>query len=170
MTAAFVAQYGAACDHAVRPATEAVRMIDPDRCGRMTATAARMPLTAPITLMRKARSQSSVVRLWMRPFGRQHARVAHEHVEAAEPLDGQGDHALDVREVAHVGDTVATGGGASARPATVAASEDSDRSLSTRAVSGSPARRRDDRRPQRAAGAGDGDHSLCEAVAGHTRR
>ena len=28
ITAAFVAQYGAACDHAVSPATEAVRMID----------------------------------------------------------------------------------------------------------------------------------------------
>ena len=29
ITAAFVAQYGAACDHAVRPATDAVRMIEP---------------------------------------------------------------------------------------------------------------------------------------------
>ena len=28
-----------------------------------------MPLTAPRTLIRKARSQSSVRRLWMRPFG-----------------------------------------------------------------------------------------------------
>ena len=32
ITAAFVAQYGAACDHAVRPATDAVRMIEPDCC------------------------------------------------------------------------------------------------------------------------------------------
>ena len=39
MTAAFVAQYGPACDHAVSPATDAVNTIDPDRCGRMTATA-----------------------------------------------------------------------------------------------------------------------------------
>ena len=69
ITAAFVAQYGAACDHAVRPDTDAVSTIEPDRCGRMTATAARMPLTAPRTLIRKARSQSSVARLWMRPFG-----------------------------------------------------------------------------------------------------
>ena len=37
ITAAFVAQYGAACDHAVRPATEAVSTIDPDCCVRMTA-------------------------------------------------------------------------------------------------------------------------------------
>ena len=35
----------------------------------MTATAARMPLTAPRTLIRNARSQSSVARLWIRPFG-----------------------------------------------------------------------------------------------------
>ena len=69
ITAAFVAQYGAACDHAVRPETDAVRTIDPDRCARITGTAARMPLTAPSTLTRNARSQSSVVRLWMRPFG-----------------------------------------------------------------------------------------------------
>src|SRR4051812_48063815 len=69
ITAAFVAQYGAACDHAVRPATDAVRMIDPDCCARMTGTAARMPLTAPRMLTRNARSQSSVLRLWMRPFG-----------------------------------------------------------------------------------------------------
>ena len=33
ITAAFVAQYGAACDHAVSPATDAVSTIDPDRCG-----------------------------------------------------------------------------------------------------------------------------------------
>src|SRR5580692_13166682 len=63
MTAALVAQYGAECDHAVSPATDAVRMIDPEPCGRITPTAARMPLTAPSTLMRKERSQSSVVRL-----------------------------------------------------------------------------------------------------------
>src|SRR3954471_922563 len=60
MTAAFVAQYGAACDHAVNPDTDAVNTIDPDRCARMTATAARIPLTAPSTLIRNARSQSSV--------------------------------------------------------------------------------------------------------------
>src|SRR3954451_13212212 len=69
ITAAFVAQYGAACDHAVRPDTDAVSTIEPDRCARITGTAARMPFTAPSTLMRKARSQSSVERLWMRPLG-----------------------------------------------------------------------------------------------------
>ena len=37
ITAALVAQYGAACDHAVRPDTDAVSTIEPDPCGRMTA-------------------------------------------------------------------------------------------------------------------------------------
>src|SRR5688500_16335026 len=69
ITAAFVAQYGAACDHAVRPATDAVSTIDPDRWARIEGTAARMPLTAPRTLTSNARCQSSVVRLWMRPLG-----------------------------------------------------------------------------------------------------
>ena len=41
----------------------------PGPCARMTGTAARMPLTAPSTLTRNDRSQSSVDRLWMRPFG-----------------------------------------------------------------------------------------------------
>src|SRR4051794_37267037 len=63
ITAAFVAQYGAACDHAVNPATEAVSTIEPDFCARMTGTAARIPLTAPSTLTLKARSQSAVVKL-----------------------------------------------------------------------------------------------------------
>ena len=35
----------------------------------MTGITARIPLTAPITLMLKARSQSLVSRLWIRPFG-----------------------------------------------------------------------------------------------------
>ena len=69
ITAAFVAQYGAACDQAVSPETEAVSTMDPDRCGRMTPTAALMPWTAPSTLTSNARRQSSVVRLWIRPFG-----------------------------------------------------------------------------------------------------
>ncbi len=69
MTPALVTQYGEECDQAVSPATEAVRMIEPDRCARITGTAARMPLTGPSTLTRKARSQSSVARLWIRPFG-----------------------------------------------------------------------------------------------------
>ena len=69
MTAALVAQYGAAWDHAVSPDTDAVRTIDPCCCGRITPTAALIPLTAPRTLTRNARSQSSVARLWIRPFG-----------------------------------------------------------------------------------------------------
>src|ERR1022692_3239721 len=63
ITAAFVTQYGEACDHAVRPATEAVRMMEPDFCWRIAGTAARMALTGPMILTRNARSQSSTVRL-----------------------------------------------------------------------------------------------------------
>src|SRR6476646_9806766 len=40
ITPAFVTQYGAACDHAVSPETEAVRMIEPDCCLRIVGTAA----------------------------------------------------------------------------------------------------------------------------------
>ena len=69
ITAALVAQYGAECDQAVRPATDAVSTIEPEPCGRMTPTAARMPFTAPRTLTRNERSQSSADRLWIRPFG-----------------------------------------------------------------------------------------------------
>src|ERR1700735_2424067 len=69
ITPALVTQYGAAWVQAVRPETEAVRMIDPDPRSRMVGTAARMALTPPMTLIRKARSQSSVARLWMRPLG-----------------------------------------------------------------------------------------------------
>ncbi len=64
-----MAQYGPACDQAVIPATDAVSTIEPRFWGRITDTAAVMPLTAPITLTRKARSQSSTVRLWIRPLG-----------------------------------------------------------------------------------------------------
>ena len=124
ITAAFVAQYGAACDHAVRPATEAVRTIDPDCCARMTGTAARMPLTAPSTLTRNARSQSSVARLWMRPFGASTPGVADQHVEPAEALDGRGDDRFDLRDVAHVGQQRLDRAARSGSPSTVAASDD----------------------------------------------
>ena len=51
------------------PETDAVSTIEPECCVRMTAPRPVIPLTAPMTLTWKARSQSSVVRLWMRPFG-----------------------------------------------------------------------------------------------------
>src|SRR4051794_2151077 len=69
MTAALVAQYGAAWDHAVRPDTDAVSTMDPEPCVRITGITARIPLTAPMTFTWKARSQSSVARLWIRPLG-----------------------------------------------------------------------------------------------------
>ena len=78
-------------------------MIDPDPCGRITPTAALMPLTAPRTLTRKARSQSSVAMLWMRPFGDSTPALLIEHVEPAEALDRRGDHSPDRIHVAHVG-------------------------------------------------------------------
>ena len=62
-----------------------------------------MPLTAPSTFTRSARSQSSVVRLWMRPFGREHARVADQHVEPAEALLRERDDRFDVGDLADVG-------------------------------------------------------------------
>src|SRR3954453_9591209 len=69
MTAAFVAQYGAECDHAVIPAIDAVRTTEPDFCLRITGTTALMPLTAPSTFPRNARLDSAISRLCMRPFG-----------------------------------------------------------------------------------------------------
>ena len=103
ITAAFVAQYGAAWDHAVSPETEAVRMIDPDCCFRITPTAARMPLTAPSTLTRKARSQSSVVRLWMRPFGESTPALLISTSRPTEALDRAGDDGFDLGDLADVG-------------------------------------------------------------------
>ena len=70
----------------------------------MTGTAARMPLTAPRTLTRNARSQSSVARLWMRPFGESTPALLIEHVEPAEALDRPGDDRLDLVDVADVGE------------------------------------------------------------------
>ena len=67
ITAAFVAQYGAECDQAVIPAIEAVSTMEPDPCGRMTATAARIPLTAqtvnrPVTETHLEQRESVVYR------------------------------------------------------------------------------------------------------------
>ena len=143
MTAALVAQYGAECDHAVRPATDAVRMIDPEPCGRMTATAARMPLTAPSTLTAEGALPVLGRQVVDAAVRRQHAGVAHQDVEPAEALDGQRHHRLDLRGSLHVGEQRRhRRTRVSAEPATVAASDASDTSLSTRAVPGSLARRR----------------------------
>ena len=139
MTAAFVAQYGAACDHAVSPATDAVRMIDPDCCARMTGTAARMPLTAPITLTRNARSQSSVVRLWIRPFGASTPALLtstsrRPKRSTARPTTAS-TSAISLTSAGNVSTVPRCCG----RPFTVASSEVALTSLSTTSVSGSPA-------------------------------
>ena len=143
ITAAFVAQYGAAWDQAVSPETDAVSTIEPERWDRMTGTAARIPLTAPRTLIRKARSQSSVARLWMRPLGestpalliitsrrpkRSTARSTTARTWSTSPTSARAVSTVPV---------------VSPRPATVASSEGSLTSLSTRSVAGSPASRRE---------------------------
>ena len=104
ITAAFVAQYGAACDHAVRPgdrrrqhdrarplrahdghrgpdAVDGTEDVDPERA---------LPVLG-----------GQVVDATVR---REHAGVADQHVEAAEALDRQRDHGFDLVEVAHVGE------------------------------------------------------------------
>ncbi len=148
ITAAFVAQYGAACDHAVRPATDAVRTIDPDCCARMTGTAARMPLTAPSTLTRNARSQSSVVRLWMRPFGASTPALLISTSSRPKRSTAERDDGFDVGDLADVGgqrlDRAAMLRQAVAR---VASSDGALTSLSTTSVSGSPANWRDSAAP-----------------------
>ena len=123
ITAAFVAQYGAACDHAVRPATDAVRTIDPDCCARMTGTAARMPLTAPSTLTRNARSQSSVVRLWMRPFGASTPALLISTSSRPKRSTAQRDDGFDVGDLATSAGNVSTPPRSSGKPFTVASSD-----------------------------------------------
>ena len=103
MTAAFVAQYGAG----MGPRGEAGdRGGQHDRAGPLrahTGTAARIPLTAPRTLTRNARSQSSVARLWMRPLGARTPALLISTSSRPKQLDGEVDHRLDLSEVAHVG-------------------------------------------------------------------
>ena len=90
----------------------------------MTPTAARMPLTAPRTLTRKARSQSSVVQVVDAAVRREHAGVADEDVEPAEALDRPRDHRLDLVVVADVGQhRLDRSRPCAARPATVASSD-----------------------------------------------
>ena len=70
----------------------------------MMGTAARMPLTAPRRLIRNERSQTSVSRLWIRPFGERTPALLMSYVEAAEALDGQRHHRLDLGDLADVRD------------------------------------------------------------------
>ena len=174
ITAAFVAQYGAACDHAVRPATEAVRMIDPDCCVRMTGTAARMPLTAPSTLTRNARSQSSVARLWMRPFGASTPALLISTSSRPKRSTARRDDGFDLaRSRSRRPATVSTAprrvgqAGRRSRRATVALT-----SLSTTSVSGSPANWPGQRGAERPARPGDRDDASRRSLirAGTRRR
>ena len=103
MTAALVAQYGAACDHAVSPETEAVRMIEPERCGRITADrgpdavdrAEDVDPEGALPVLGRQVVDAAV--------RREHAGVADQDVEPAEALDRQRHHRLDLGEVADVG-------------------------------------------------------------------
>ncbi len=160
ITAAFVAQYGAEWDHAVRPATEAVSTMEPDRCGRMTPTAALMPLTAPRTLTRNERSQSSVSRLWMRPFGASTPALLIRTSSRPNRSTASATTASTCGASLTSARMVSVGGAGSSRPASVAARDSSDTSLSTSAVSGSAPRRRATAAPERAAGTRDDDDPL----------
>ena len=141
ITAAFVAQYGAACDHAVSPETEAVSTIEPEFCGRMTPTAARMPLTAPRTLTRNARSHSSVARLWIRPLDESTPALLISTSRRPKRFIAKATTDSTWSKSLTSASAVSTPPAASGRPATVASSEGALRSLSTRSVWGSPARR-----------------------------
>ena len=103
ITAAFVAQYGAACDHAVRPETEAVRTIDP---GPLRAHDGHRGADAVDGAEHVDPERALPV------FGRQvvdatvrreHPGVADQHVEPAEALHREGDDGFDVRDLADVG-------------------------------------------------------------------
>ena len=127
--------------------------IEPDRCGRITADRGRMPLTAPRTLMRKARSQSSVVRLWMRPLGDSTPALLISTSSRPKRSTARATTASTWSKSLTSASTVSTAPPASGSPATVASSDGSLTSLSTRSVSGSPASRAEMRGAERAAGA-----------------
>ncbi len=136
ITAAFVAQYGPACDHAVMPATDAVRMIEPDFWARITGTAALMALTAPITLMLSERCQSASVRLWMRPLGASTPALLMSTSRRPKRSTARATTAstcsrLDTSAVTVAGSVLAAG-----KASSVAASDASLMSLSTTSVSG----------------------------------
>ena len=156
ITAALVAQYGAACDQAVRPATDAVSTIEPDRRGRMTATAARIPLTAPRTLMRKARSQSSVARLWIRPFGDSTPALLISTSSWPNRSTVRATTASTWAKSLTSASIVSTDPSVAARPASVAWSDEALTSLNRRSVAGSPANCFDTADPERATRSGDG--------------
>ena len=137
MTAALVTQYGAACDHAVIPATDAVRMIDPDLCWRITGTAARMAFTEPIRLMSITRCQSASVRLWIRPFGASTPALLMSTSSRPNRSTVRATTASTWATSVTSAMTVSIDVGASAMPSIVACSDCSLTSLRTRSVSGS---------------------------------
>src|SRR5215469_13060241 len=139
MTPAFVTQYGAECDQAVRPATEAVTMIDPDLWARITGTAARIPLTGPSTLTPNARSQSSVARLWILPFGDRTPALLMSTSSLPKRSTARLTTASTCAKSLTSARRVATCPAPPGRPETAACRAVSLRSLRTRSVPGSPA-------------------------------
>ena len=105
----------------------------------MTGTAARMPFTAPRTLTRNARSQSSVARLWIRPLGESTPALLISTSSRPKRSTARATTASTWAMSPTSASTVSTPPPGSGRPATVASSEDSLTSLSTTSVSGSPA-------------------------------
>src|SRR5690606_5275936 len=68
-TPALDAQYGAACDQAVSPLTEAMLTIETGARFRRVRATARMPWKVPVRLIDRVRCHSSVDTLWMRALG-----------------------------------------------------------------------------------------------------
>ncbi len=103
ITAAFVAQYGAACDHAVRPETEAVRTIDPDCC--VAHDGHRGPDAVDgAEDVDPERALPVLGRQVVDPTVRsEHPGVADQHVEPAEALHRPADDGFDLGDLAHVG-------------------------------------------------------------------
>ena len=92
--------------------------------------------------MRNDRSQSSVSRLWIRPFGA--STPALEMSTSSRPNRSTASPTTSSTCCGSLTSAgmVAMGGGGDASPATVSASADSERSLNTRAVSVSAPSRR----------------------------
>src|SRR3954452_1810551 len=123
-------------------------MIDPDRCVRITGTAARIPFTAPRTFTRNDRSQSSVARLWMRPLGASTPALLMSTSSRPNRSTARPTTASTSAPSPTAAGSAPTAPRSSGRPCTVASSAASLTSLRTTSVSGSPANRRESSAPR----------------------
>ena len=90
--------------------------------------------------MRKARSQSSVDRLWMRPFGESTPALPISTSSRPKRSTARATTASTWAKSLTSASRVSTGPAPSGRPLTVASRDGALTSLSTRSVSGSPAK------------------------------